>query len=50
MRFCWSLARLGCRDDKVIEAFEVVLSDVLDRLQYKELEATQGVESGFSDS
>lgn len=35
-RFCWSLARLGCRENALFEAFEVRLREVLDKLQYKD--------------
>ena len=37
MRLCWSLARLGCRENKVFEAFEQVLPGLLDQLQSKEI-------------
>ena len=40
-RFCWSLARLGCRENVLFAAFEVRLRDVLDKLQYKDPNMTQ---------
>lgn len=43
VRFCWSLARLGCRENVVYEAFENSLRDVLDKLQYKDLEALYSI-------
>eukprot|EP00434_Breviolum_minutum_P016281 symbB.v1.2.014346.t1/scaffold1047.1/size141927/12 len=43
VRFCWSLARLGCRENALFEAFEVRLREVLDKLQYKELEALYNI-------
>ena len=36
VRLCWSLARLGCQENKVFEAFEQVLPERLDQLQMKE--------------
>eukprot|EP00435_Cladocopium_sp_Y103_P029568 s7_g7.t1 len=43
VRFCWSLARLGCRENVVYDAFENCLREVLDKLQYKDLEALYSI-------
>ena len=43
VRLCWAMARLGCRENRIFEAFEARIGDVLNHLQVKELEALYGI-------
>ena len=43
VRLCWAMARLGCRDQRIFEALEARIGNVLNQLEVKELEALYGI-------
>ena len=43
VRLCWAMARLGCRDNRIFQGLEQQITNVLNHLQVKELEALYGV-------